>query len=452
MRASGHRYAEPMHDRSVSRRRAIMVAFALGVILCAPGALSAPAHAEPVKRVSVRDYFSQQDVERSKRYRAGAYGLSFIGLGVEIVVLAALGLARGTRLLGRVSRVIAGDHWALQAIVIAVLVSIAVALAAMPFTISGYYLDRAWGLSTQTFGSFLTDAGRALAFQTVIAVTAGLLFVGVARRLPRGWPAVVAAGAIVLTFVLSMLWPLVYEPLFNRFSPVDRALRDRIVEIGRKEGVKVGSVVVADASRRTTAKNAYVSGLGATKRVVLYDTLLRGASPRELDVVVAHELGHVAHNDVLKGTALGAAGAAGAVLFLWGVFAIPAVRRYLGISGAADPRVLPFAAFALVVVSTLSLPIGNWYSRGIEARADQAAIATTNDPVADIVVEVKLARSNLSDLEPNDFVRWAFYTHPPTLDRIRLALDYAAAHGTLDQTVRDARAAAASAEGLGGSL
>jgi STE24 endopeptidase len=198
-----------------------------------------------------------------------------------------------------------------------------------------------------------------------------------------------------------------------------------VLAIAAKAGVRVDDVLVADASRRTTRLNAYVSGLGATKRVVLYDTLLRSSTPKEVDLVVAHELGHVAHRDVLKGTVVASVGAALAVLLIWRLMSWYALRHSLLASGPGDPRFLPFLAFVLAAGSFLTLPVFNWYSRSIEASADRAAIEYTGDAETAVTVEVNLARSNLADLEPNGFIRWAFFTHPPTLERIQIALDEA---------------------------
>jgi STE24 endopeptidase len=222
--------------------------------------------------------------------------------------------------------------------------------------------------------------------------------------------------------------PVLYEPLFNKFTPVEPDVRQRVLSIAQRAGVKVGDVLVADASRRTTRQNAYVSGLGSTKRVVLYDTLLAQSSPKQVDLVVAHELGHVAHRDVMKGTAFGAAGAVLAVVLIWRLLEWGALREWLGITGAGDPRALPFLAFLLAALTLLSSPVLNAFSRHIEGAADRAAIEYTHDPDTAVEVEVSLARSNLSDLDPNPFIVWFFYTHPPTLERIETALDWKAAH------------------------
>jgi STE24 endopeptidase len=413
----------------MTSRRAVLLSFALGAVLLTPAATHASEPAATarteLRRADLRNYFTPEDFERSRRYRAPRYALAFIGIGAEIAALLAIGLAGGTRRMGSIAARLGGQRWWLQVLVITLAVTLVLALVDLPFGLGRHNMDRAWGLSTQTLGGYLSDVVRAYAFNLVVTLIGAVALVGLARALPHRWPIAVAGAGVVLTVALSTLWPLIYEPLFNKFTPVDPALRDRIVQLGVMEGVKVGSVVVADASRRTTTQNAYVSGLGATKRVVLYDTLLQKSSEREVELVVAHELAHVAHHDVAKGTVLGAVGAIGAVLLLWWLLTNDAVRSYLGISGAGDAKALPFVALVLTVAGLLAMPVGNWYSRMIEADADRTAVRVTHDPQTAIDVEVNLARDNIADLQPNGFVRWAFFTHPSTRERIEIAIEEA---------------------------
>lgn len=404
--------------------RGVLACVLLGAALFVPA--SAPA-SEPraldSPRARLTDYFTKDDIERSRRYRNPAYLFSFLGLGTEIAVLLLIGLGRGTRGLGSFAERVGGDRWWLQAITIAAAITIIVAVADLPFSASREALDKSWGLSTRTKIGFLGDFGRNLAFQGVLTMLVALGFYWIVRVLPRAWPLAAGGGAVVLTVALSTLWPLIYEPLFNTFTPVEPELRERIVALGERSGVHVGSVVVADASRRTTRQNAYVSGLGSTKRVVLYDTLLERTPPDQVDLVVAHEIAHVAHRDVLKGTLLGSAAAASAVALIWLLLRSGAVTRHLGVTGTSDPRTAPFLALVIVLGGLLVMPLGNWYSRRIEAAADRTAVRVTQDPDTAIALEVSLARDNIADLQPNPVVRFGFFSHPPVLERIQIALD-----------------------------
>src|SRR5205823_1245144 len=148
----------------------------------------------------------------------------------------------------------------------------------------------------------------------VAAAVVATIYVAFARALPRAWPVAIAFAGCALTFLAIFILPVIYEPAFSSFRPVDPATRARVIAIAAREGVKVDKVLISLQSVRTTTENAYVSGLGATKRVVLYDTLVARRTSREVDLVVAHEIGHVKHNDILKGALLGSAGVVAAVI------------------------------------------------------------------------------------------------------------------------------------------
>jgi STE24 endopeptidase len=409
----------------VRRVKALVV---VALLFGAVGAGAALATTQSAPRARLSDYFSASDIERSRSYRGTAYLLSFGGIAAALLAGAGIGLGPGLRRLGRWAGQLTGDRWPLEALFLAAAVTIVVFLIGLPFAYGRHLHDRHWGLSTQTLGGFFADATKGVGFEVGLAVVTALGFIAIVRALPRGWPAAAAGFAVGLTVLLVYVLPVIYEPLFNRFTPVEPDVRSRVVAIAERAGVEVGDVLVADASRRTTRLNAYVSGLGATKRVVLYDTLLARSEPKRVDLVVAHELAHVAHHDVVKGTIMGSIGAVAAVLLVWGLLSWERLRLWVGADGPGDPRWLPFLALVLAVVSFLALPAMNAFSRHMEGAADRAAISYTRDPTTAIEVEVELARSNVADLEPNRFIRWAFYTHPPTLERIQIALDWRVAH------------------------
>jgi STE24 endopeptidase len=252
---------------------------------------------------------------------------------------------------------------------------------------------------------------KSLAVGVVATSIALVVLVGVARRWPRAWPA--AAGVLMAGLVMlgSFVYPLLVEPLFNHFEPLpDGPLRTQVLALADQEGVQVDDVLVADASRRTTTLNAYVSGFGSSRRVVVYDNLVDDVDDRQVLSVVAHELGHARHDDVLTGSLLGAAGA------LFGVGLLG-----LLVGGVAEPRQVP-RVLALAAVATLLVsPVQNAISRRIEARADVASLRATHDPQAFIEVQKELARKSLADPTPYAVTQFWFGSHPTTLQRIALA-------------------------------
>jgi STE24 endopeptidase len=167
-----------------------------------------------------------------------------------------------------------------------------------------------------------------------------------------------------------------------------------------------------------------VSGFSGTRRIVVYDTLLEQATPQEVELVVAHELAHAENRDVLVGTLLGALGAAAAVCGLFLLLGWAPLLRRAGADGAGDPRVVPMLLALLAVGSLLIGPASNLVSRRIEARADVSALDVTRDPATFIEAQKRLARANISDLDPNPLAYWLFATHPSTTERLALAREW----------------------------
>jgi STE24 endopeptidase len=207
---------------------------------------------------------------------------------------------------------------------------------------------------------------------------------------------------------------LLVEPLFNRFTSLpDGSLRSQVLALAEAEGVRVDDVLVADASRRTTSLNAYVSGYGSTRRVVLYDTLVEDVPEDQALSVVAHELAHARHDDPLVGTLLGAAG----VLVGVGLLGL-----MIG-GSASDPRRVPRVLALLAVAMLVSSPVQSGISRVIETRADLDALAATEDPDAFVGLHRRLALRSLADPSPPRWSQWFFGTHPTVLDRIGMVDD-----------------------------
>jgi len=283
----------------------------------------------------------------------------------------------------------------------------------------GWWRERRWGFSTQGAGGWLGDRGKGLAVSIVLGAGAWAAAVALARALP-GWWALPAGAALALAvLLLSFVAPIVLEPLFNRFRPLgDETLAASLRLLSQRAGVPVREVLVADASRRTTKVNAYVSGIGRTRRVVVFDTLLEAADPAAVEVVVAHELGHRRDGHVAKLTLLGMAAAAVAVVLLWAV---------LG-TRVADPRTLPEALLLLLALELVALAPGAALSRRFERAADRCSLELTRQPAAFARAHLELARRNLSDLEPPRLVYLLLFSHPTAPERLAFGEAWQAAH------------------------
>jgi STE24 endopeptidase len=241
------------------------------------------------------------------------------------------------------------------------------------------------------------------------------------ERYPRGWWAPAAAASVGFGALLGALAPVVLDPLFNDFTPLPEGEpRAQILDLAARAGVKVGEVYSVDASRRTTAANAYVAGLGPTKRVVLFDTLLDRYRRDEVLVVVAHELAHVRHRDVIRGVLYGAIVAAPAALATQRLGWAISRRR----TGAAA---LPGLALAAAVAAAPAGLLGNRLSRALERRADAFSVRLSGRPEAFISFERAIALQNVADLDPPAWVTRLLASHPSTAQRIGAALAMAEA-------------------------
>ncbi|HEX2052075.1 MAG TPA: M48 family metallopeptidase [Actinomycetota bacterium] len=365
--------------------------------------------------------FSDEQVARHGAYRGPSYLALGLSVAVEATVLVVLARGPMARAVAALERLPGGV--VVHAALAGVLVALVLALAAVPLGfVRGFVVERAWGLSTQDLAGWLSDRARGAAVGAVVSAIAAVAFFAVARAWPRAWWIVGWVAFSALTALLVYLAPVVVAPLFNRFTPLEQGpLRARVVALARDAGVDVGDVLVADASRRTTAENAYVAGLWGTKRMVLYDTLVDAGDRRETEFVVAHELGHAAENHVAKNVAAASA----TLLVAFGALGWLATRRgpwaWAGASGVADLRAIPVLLLFALAGTLLAMPLENWVSRRFEARADTIAIELTGDPDTAVRVFRRLAFANLADLRPPPAAVWALYTHPPIPDRIRAA-------------------------------
>jgi STE24 endopeptidase len=290
----------------------------------------------------------------------------------------------------------------------------------------GFLYEKRWGFSTQSGRGWLLDRVKGLLVAIVITSAMVFAFVAVARALPGSWPAVVAPGAALVVLFLSFVAPVVLEPIFHRFEPLaNEALADDLRALSVRAGVPVREVLVADASRRTRKENAYVSGIGATRRVVLYDTLVVRDDPAYVRLVVAHELGHRRMRHVVLGTILAMAGAVGAVLVLWGLLSSGAVLRVIDASGPGDPRITPFLALVGGSLQLVGMPFLAALSRRMETAADRFSFELAGDLGVFEASHRSLAVANLSDLDPPRFVYLMAFSHPTAPQRIEAATGWA---------------------------
>jgi STE24 endopeptidase len=358
-------------------------------------------------------------------------------LGIVIPLL--LGLTPlGARMIETLARPL-GRGWWWQVLSGAVTLTLAGRVATAPFDARVEAAAHQYGLSTSSWGQWAADQARSWALAAGVLLVAATVVYGLARVRPARWWVWLSGLAAAGVLAGSFAYPLVVEPVFNTFRPLPAGpLRAELMGLAARDGVPVREVLVADASRRTTSLNAYVSGLGASRRIVVYDTLLTQASPAQVRLIVAHELGHAARHDVLVGSLLGAGTAAALVPVLALTLRSRRLTRRAGLGRrgrldpAGDPRSLALVLAVVTAVSVPLTPVASLLSRQVEARADVHALELTGEVGSFVAMQQALAVTNLSDLDPP---RWWYLwtaTHPTAPERIALARAWAAeqAHDT----------------------
>jgi STE24 endopeptidase len=378
---------------------AVVAATAATLLLRPRGGLIEPA------AVSATEYFSPAQIERADDFRDLQRLLGLAGLALSGVTLALIAVRppRAWLLRGRPIR---------RAAAAGAGIALALVLVNLPLDAIRHERAADVGLSTQDWGPWLGDVAKAAGIGAVFAAGAAALGVALWRRFGSRWWIPASGALVVVGTVLLYASPLVIDPLFNRFDELPEGnLRSDVLELAERADVDVGDVYRVDASRRTTGANAYVAGLGHTKRVVLYDNLIEDFKPAEVRSVVAHELAHVHYDDVPRG-----------LLFLAliappGMLVVQRITERLA-PGGRGAELVPALALSLAVVAFAGQIAGNYVSRGVEARADAFSLRLTNDADAFIALERRLALQNVSDPDPPDLLQALFGTHPTTLERL----------------------------------
>ncbi|MCC6188360.1 MAG: M48 family metallopeptidase [Anaerolineales bacterium] len=288
---------------------------------------------------------------------------------------------------------------------------------------SGFVLPHRFGQSTQSLGGWVKDqligAALAAAFGLpLLEATYWLL-----RTTGQDWWLWAGLSYLGLTVLLSSLAPALLMPLFNKFVPLGpehAELGQRLQRLAERAGTHISGVFRFDLSRRTRAANAALTGLGSTRRIILGDTLLDEFTAEEIETVMAHELGHHVHRDIPIGIVVSA------LITLAGLFLAARFLEWsslaLGLAGRADVAALPLLVLALAVFGVISLPLQNAYSRWREVRADQYALQLTGRPQAFANALTRLANQNLAEADPEPWVVFLLYSHPPIRQRLALVV------------------------------
>lgn len=291
----------------------------------------------------------------------------------------------------------------------------------LPFSFyQGFILGHQFGLSTQSAPGWLGDWIKRVLISLTTTGLAWTGFYSLMRLFPHRWPLPAGGLLILFSLVFTLLTPILITPLFFNIYPLEDAhLRSRILSMAERVSLPVDEVYVIDASAKTTTGNAYLAGFGQAQRIIFYDNLLSNYRLEQVEVILAHEIGHWFYEHVLWSLlGLGIAGWLGLFGLRW---LLERSWSRLRLTSPDDVAGLPYILAIISIVTTLSLPIQNGVSRYAERQADEFALTTTQDTEAFIELFEQLAEQNLSIVNPPAWEKLIFYSHPSTAERIHLA-------------------------------
>jgi STE24 endopeptidase len=274
-----------------------------------------------------------------------------------------------------------------------------------------FVIEHHYGLSNQTAGSWFLDIAKERALSFFISFSALIIIYLLLTHIPKYWWAI-SAAIFILFFILNfIISPLIIDPLFYKFKPLkDVELQTDIINLADKAGLRIDKILVADASKKTNTVNAYFTGFGISKRIVIYDNLLNKYSKKEVLSVISHEISHWKYRHILKNIIMGII-SIGAIFFI-----LKMILAKLQLTSDIRAVFIIFIFFTLV--SFISLPVQNSISRFFEKQADNYAVILTEDADTQVNLFKKLAESNLAEVSPGPVIEFILYSHPSIMERI----------------------------------
>ncbi len=296
-----------------------------------------------------------------------------------------------------------------------------------PFSyLIGYHIEHSYGLSHQSFAAWLVDLIKSKAVDAGLTALGFTIAFGILDRFPRRWPVILWGVLVPLIAAGIFLAPLLIDPLFNKFTPMPEGpQREGIQQIAARSGIPDAAIYVVDKSRQTTKLNAYVTGLGSSTRIVIWDNTLQKLPQDQIEAIVAHEAGHYVLGHIVLGFMLTCGGLLALLLLAQklGPLVLSRLPVRCGIRGWTDPAAIPVILLFVTVGSFIFAPVDNAISREMESQADAFGLKVTNNPAAMARVFVSLSQQNLSEPAPPPIIQFWFFSHPSLRERILFALN-----------------------------
>ena len=368
--------------------------------------------------------------DKSTRYHRLKRRAEIAGLAWSAALVGGLLATGGARALRDVARDAAGPNLYATVAVVVVLLMALHEVVALPLSwYAGYVLERRYELSREPLSAWLVDHVKGAILALVLALAGAEVVYAAIAHAPHVWWLISGAVAALMIVGLANLAPVLLLPWFFTFTPLKReTLRGRLERLASRAGTRIVGVYEWALGAKSRKANAALTGLGPTRRILVSDTMLEQYSDDEIEVVLAHELGHHVHYDIWRALALESA------LILLGFLAAHLALVYagprIGLEGLSDPAGLPLIAAAAGAVSLGLVPLGLALSRRHERRADRFALDLTENPTAFLSAMRRLGAQNLAEQSPSRLVQWLFYSHPPLDERLAAARAWRSGKGT----------------------
>jgi len=402
----------------------VRLLFGIGLVVIvaavAVSVVARPKAPEKDERFEVR---VTGEMIRHSRLREVLY---FTGIGWSAAVMLGLLFTGASRRMRDVAARVTKKPF-LASMLYLVLFILATTIISFPLSYySRFHVPHQFGLTGQSLPAWLGDVAKGVGVNLVIVTVVGALALLGIRRV-KNWWVVLWACSVPLTVLLVVIQPVVLDPIFNDFRPLeDKVLRQKLLALASRAGIEGSRVYQVDKSKQTHTMNAYVNGIGPTNRIVMWDTLLAKMTHDEVLGVMGHEMGHYVLNHMWKGLAFSV------VLSFAGFFVAQrlydrGLRRWgprWGVSAPGDPASVPWLLFIAGALTFFGSPVISGYSRYIEHQADVFALELThlNEPIATSFR--KMAEDSKRDPSPHPLFELWTYSHPPIAKRIPFALSY----------------------------
>lgn len=288
---------------------------------------------------------------------------------------------------------------------------------------SGYILEHKYDLSNQTLSKYFLEKLKGMILGLVIGIPLMFAFYYILSEFGSNWWLVLGIFMFIVSVIIGRLAPTLIMPLFYKFKPIENEnIKNRILELCKKTGVKIQGIFTFDMSKNTKKANAAFTGMGKSRRIILGDTLMNNFTESEIETVFAHEVGHYTKRHILKMMAVST------IMTFLGLYITAKLYEaslgYFGFTSVSDIAALPLLFLYLSLYGLITTPISNIQSRKYEWEADTFALLTTKDKGAFISAMEKLADQNLADKTPNKIIEYLFHSHPSLEKRIQFARDF----------------------------